>query len=155
VSKTTMTAMIAAMMAISLPAAYAQTSMSPSAARDSAATATSSAQMRPDQIRASKFIGSTVYDVQNQNMGSVKDIIFDREGRVDAAVVDVGTFLGMGGKYVAVKLNDIKMTNNRLTLDMSKEQLKGAREFKFSETSSTGTSVPPANRSSNPPATRQ
>jgi len=152
-----MTAMIVAMMAISLPIAYAQTSTSPSTARGSAATATATppAQMRPDQIRASKFIGSTVYDVQNQNMGSVKDVIFDREGRVDAAVVDVGTFLGMGGKFVAVKLNDIKTTNNRLTLDMSKEQLKAAREFKFPETSSTGTSAPPANRSSNPPATRQ
>jgi len=36
--------------------------------------------LKPDQIRASKFMGSTVYDLQNQNIGSVKDLIFDRDG---------------------------------------------------------------------------
>jgi sporulation protein YlmC with PRC-barrel domain len=112
------------------------------------------AQTKPDQIRASKFIGSTVYDVQNQNIGSVKDLIFDRDGRIEAAVVDVGTFLGMGGKNVAIKLSDIKTANSRLTLDMSKDQLKSAHEFKFPETSSTGASTPPANRPANPWPTR-
>jgi sporulation protein YlmC with PRC-barrel domain len=110
--------------------------------------------MKPDQIRASKFMGSNVYDVQNQNIGTMKDLIFDRDGRIETAVVDVGTFLGMGGKYVAVKLSDIKTANNRLTLDMSKDQLKSAQEFKFSETSSAGTSTPPASRPANPPTTR-
>ncbi len=155
--KRTMTAIIAAMMAVSVPVAYAQTTTSPSTAPHSAATTATAttAQMKPDQMRASKFIGSTVYDMQNQNVGSVKDLIFDRDGRIEAAVVDVGTFLGMGGKYVAVKLSDIKTANNRLTLDMSKDQLKSAQEFKFPETSSTGTSTPPANRPANPPATRQ
>jgi hypothetical protein len=37
-------------------------------------------------------------------------------------VVDFGTFLGMGGKSVAVKCNDLKTDNNRLTLDATKEQ---------------------------------
>jgi len=146
-SKTTMTAIIAAMMAVSMPAAYAQTTTSPSTApRSAAMPATTMAQMKPDQVRASKFIGSTVYDVQNQNIGSVKDLVFDRDGRIEAAVIDVGTFLGMGGKYVAVKLSDIKTANDRLTLDMSKDQLKSAQEYKFPATASTGTSTPPANR---------
>ncbi len=39
-------------------------------------------------------------------------------------IVDVGHFLGMSGKDVAVKPNDIKAENNRLTLDMTKEQLE-------------------------------
>ena len=50
------------------------------------------------------MIGSTVYDVQNRDIGSVKDLVINKDGRVAAAVVDVGTFLGMGGKYVAVPL---------------------------------------------------
>lgn len=70
------------------------------------------------------MIGSTVYDVQNRNIGSVKDLILDRDGKIDAAVIDVGSFLGMGGKYVAVLLTDIKANNNRLTLDRTKEQLQ-------------------------------
>jgi sporulation protein YlmC with PRC-barrel domain len=146
----TMTAIIAALVAASMSAAYAQTTTAPSAAPHSAATTPITAQMKPDQMRASKFVGSTVYDVQNQNIGSVKDLIFDHDARIDAVVVDVGTFLGMGGKYVAIKLSDIKTANNRLTLDKTKDQLKSADEFKFPETSSTGTSTPPAN----PPLTR-
>jgi sporulation protein YlmC with PRC-barrel domain len=157
VSKTTMPAIIAAMLAVSMPVAFAQTTTGP-ASRSAATTASTAGQMKPDEIRASKFIGSTVYDVQNQNIGSVKELIFDRNGRIDVVVIDVGAFLGMGGKNVAVKLNEIKTANNRLTLDMSKEQLKSAGEFKFPETSSTGTSTAPVNepatRPANPPASR-
>ncbi len=85
--------------------------------------------IQSNQFRASKMLGSTVYDVHNRDIGSVKDLIIDRDGRVAAAVVDVGTFLGMGGKYVAVPLSDIKTDNNRLTLDMTKEQLKQAQDY--------------------------
>ena len=102
--------------------------------------------MKSGEIRASKFIGSSVYDVHNQKIGSVKELLFDHAGRIDQAVVDVGTFLGMGGKLVAVGLNDIKTDNNRLTLDMTKDQLKAAREFKYAETESTGSSMPPNGR---------
>ena len=87
--------------------------------------------------------------MQNRNIGKVKDLLFDKSGRVDQAVLDVGAFLGMGGKYVAVPLKDIKMDNNRLTLDMTKEQLKSAQTFKFNETESTGTSAPPRDRNNN------
>jgi PRC-barrel domain len=46
-------------------------------------------------------------------------------------IVDVGTFLGMGGKNVAVHLSDIKADNNRLTLDMTKEQLQQAQAYQL------------------------
>jgi sporulation protein YlmC with PRC-barrel domain len=138
----TTTAIFAAMMALSVPA-FAQT---PSSSANATATET---RMKPDQIRAEKFIGSTVYDVQNRDIGKVKDLLFDKGGKIDQAVLDVGTFLGMGGKYVAIPLKDIKMDNNRLTLDMSKEQLKSAQAFKFNETESTGTSKPPSDRNNN------
>jgi hypothetical protein len=39
-------------------------------------------------------------------------------------VIDVGSFLGMGGKNVAVAPNELKTDNNRMTLDRTKEQLK-------------------------------
>lgn len=146
-SKITTTAMFAAMMALSVPA-FAQTAATSTPSNNTTAAATET-QMRPDQIRAEKFIGSTVYDVQNRDIGKVKDMLFDKAGKIDQVVLDVGTFLGMGGKYVAVPLKDIKMDNNRLTLDMTKEQLKSAQAFKFNETESTGTSRPPSDRNNN------
>ena len=75
------------------------------------------------------MIGSTVYDVQNQDIGKVEDVILEKSGRVAGVVLDVGTFIGMGGKYVSVSLNDMKMNNDRLTLDRTKDQLKSAPAY--------------------------
>ena len=75
------------------------------------------------------MIGSSVYSVQNVDIGRVQDLILDRDGRVASVVVDVGAFLGMGGKDVAVRLSDIKTDNNRLTLDLTKGQLQQAQAY--------------------------
>jgi sporulation protein YlmC with PRC-barrel domain len=127
VYKLNMTAAVAALFMATAPLAYAQ-----SAGHDTrVAMVNSSGIIQPDQIRASKMIGSTVYDVQNRDIGKVQDVILDRDGRVAAVVVDVGTFLGMGGKDVAVQLSDLKSDNNRLTLDMTKEQLQQAQAYQL------------------------
>ena len=67
--------------------------------------------------------------MQNRNIGKVNDLIVNRQGGIDAVVVDVGTFLGMGGKSVAVKPSDLKADNNRLTLDVTKEQLQQMADY--------------------------
>ena len=90
------------------------------------------------------MLGSTVYDLQNRDIGSVKDLIIDKDGRVAAAVIDVGTFLGMGGKNVAVPLSDIKTDNNRLTLDRTKEQLQQMANYDLANRNTgAGTSTSP------------
>jgi sporulation protein YlmC with PRC-barrel domain len=156
VLKTTMTAAFALMMAASLPV-YAQTSSSgTTAAPAGKVTAT---HLQPNEIRASEMNGATVYDTQNQKVGDVKDIILDRSGKVDAVVLDVGAFLGMGGKYVAVSMNDIKITNDnnsnkhRFTVDMTKDQLKAAQAYDLNANTNnnrTGTSTPPADNTNRP-----
>jgi sporulation protein YlmC with PRC-barrel domain len=83
------------------------------------------------------MIGSTVYDVQNRNIGKVSDLVLNKNGTVDAVVLDVASFLGMGGKYVAVPPADIKTDNNRLTLDRTKEQLQQMAAYQL-ENSDTG-----------------
>ena len=125
--KPNMTAAAAALFMATAPLAYAQ----PAAHETTVAMVSSSGVIQSDQIRASKIIGSSVYDVQNRDIGKVQDVILDRDGRVAAVVVDVGTFLGMGGKDVAVQLSDIKSDNNRLTLDMTKEQLQQAQAYQL------------------------
>jgi sporulation protein YlmC with PRC-barrel domain len=158
-----MTATLAAMLALSTPMAFAQTTNpgAPTPAMHETATrAGGITTMRPDQIRATEMDGSTVYDTQNQNIGDVKDMILDKDGRVAAVVLDVGSFLGMGGKMVAVPMTDIKVSfekNNsnsgsnkpRFTIKMTKEQLKSAQAFEFNQNkAASGTSTPPAD---NPP----
>jgi len=122
-----MTAAMAALFLAAAPLAYAQ----PVARDTTVAMVSSSGIIQSDQIRASKMIGSSVYDVQNRDIGKVQDVILNPDGRVAAVIVDVGTFLGMGGKDVAVHLSDIKADNNRLTLDMTKEQLQQAQNYQL------------------------
>lgn len=129
------TAAIAALLLATAPLAYAQAG---TASQDTtAATSTLTGIIQPDQIRASKMIGSSVYSVQNVDIGRVQDLILDRNGRVASVVVDVGAFLGMGGKDVAVRLSDIKTDNNRLTLDLTKDQLQRAQSYQL-ENPNTG-----------------
>lgn len=144
-SKTTMTAAFAAMLAAAAPMAYGQTTTTTTSVRTDAAAN----HMLPGQIRLTQMNGATVYDPQNQKIGDVKDVILDRNGRVAEVVLDVGAFLGMGGKLVAVSMNDIKTTfddNNKpkFSVDMTKDQLKSAQAFDLNEkNAATGSSTPP------------
>jgi len=117
------------------PAAFAQTSQYGTANRadPSAAANRTEEVIQPDQMRASKMIGSAVYDVQNRKIGKVRDLVLDRGGQISSVVVDVGSFLGMGGKNVAVKPGDLKTDNNRLTLDVTKEQLQQMANYRLED----------------------
>jgi len=54
------------------------------------------------------MIGGTVYDLHNRDIGKVSDLVLNKHGAVDAVVIDVGSFLDMGSKYVAIPIGDIK-----------------------------------------------
>ena len=142
-SKIHLTAAVALALAAATPAAYSQTSTNRDT-RVAATNAETALGIQPDEIRASKMIGSTVYDVQNRKIGSVQDLVLDKSGKVDAVVVDVGSFLGMGGKNVAISLSDIKTDHNRLTLDRTKEQLQQMAEYRLEDRNTgAGTSTSP------------
>jgi sporulation protein YlmC with PRC-barrel domain len=137
-STATKTAVFAAIIAAAAPAAYAQ-----SRPMTETRVAVTNHIIQPDEMRASKMIGGAVYDVQNRNIGSVKDLVLDKGGTVDAVVLDVGSFLGMGGKFVAVPITDIKANNNRLTLDRTKEQLQQMAAYEL-ENPDTGAGTSPS-----------
>jgi sporulation protein YlmC with PRC-barrel domain len=140
VSNTTRTAIFAAIVAAAAPGAYAQTRAMPETH-----AAVTSHIIQSDEIRASKMIGSAVYDLQNRDIGKVKDLVLNKDGAVDVVVLDVGSFLGMGGKFVAIPISDIKTNNNRLTLDRTKEQLQAMAPYEL-ENPNTG-----AGSSTSPP----
>ncbi len=138
-----LTAAVALALAAAAPVAYAQTATNHET-RVMAAADTLPHGIQTDEIRASKMIGSAVYDVQNRKIGSVSDVVLNKDGKVDAVVIDVGSFLGMGGKDVAVLPSDIKTDNNRLTLDRTKEQLQQMANYNLeNKTTGAGTSTSP------------
>lgn len=60
------------------------------------------ASQKPDQWLASKFQGTDVLGTDDKKIGDVSDILFDKEGKIDAYVISVGGFLGVGSKEVAL-----------------------------------------------------
>jgi sporulation protein YlmC with PRC-barrel domain len=113
----------------------------PDAAKTTMAPASDSAQFvstqKPDQWLASKFKGTDVVGADNEKIGDVSDILFDKTGKIEAFVVSVGGFLGMGAKDVAlapasfqvVKGDASKSESDKLKISMSKDQLKQAANF--------------------------
>jgi len=62
----------------------------------------------PDQVMASKLIGTRVMGANNESIGDVNDVIMDSKGQAVAAVVGVGGFLGIGEKDVAVPFSALE-----------------------------------------------
>ena len=94
-------------------------------------SALAGAVVQPDQMRADQLIGSAVYDQHDQDVGSVKDLVLDADGRISNVVVLYGATAGIGGKYVAVSFGSLKFDNSRLTLDQTKAQLAALPPYRL------------------------
>jgi sporulation protein YlmC with PRC-barrel domain len=84
------------------------------------------------------YYKQAVYDPQNNKIGDVEDVLLTSDGRVNALVIGVGGFLGIGEKHVLVPFTAVKMDrkDNKVTLVMnsSKDELKAAPGFKYDRT---------------------
>src|SRR5690606_4213673 len=49
-----------------------------------------------DQISADNLIGTTVYGANDENVGEINDVVLSEDGQIDAVIIDVGGFLGIG-----------------------------------------------------------
>jgi hypothetical protein len=82
-------------------------------------------------IAASDFIGKRVYaaeaaidaeeyaGVQDgwNDIGEINDVILTRDGKVDAVLVDIGGFLGIGERQVAVGMENIRFVSDSATAE--------------------------------------
>lgn len=89
-----------------------------------------------DQIASSTYVGQPVYNSADESIGSISDLIFEQEGGIQAAVIGVGGFLGIGQKNVAVPFGNITIQqlpdsdDLKLTTTETAETLEAAPEFK-------------------------
>lgn len=85
--------------------------------------------------RMSKLIGSSVSNDKNEKIGSLDDVIAGKDTKqLDFAVLQVGGFLGVGGRLVAVPYDSLVIDDpgNKITLPgASKEELKKLSEFHY------------------------
>ena len=68
-------------------------------------------QNRPDLWRASKLEGVNVYNQSNERIGEINEVLVDKQGKVEAVVIGVGGFLGIGERSVAVPFNALQWQN--------------------------------------------
>ena len=61
--------------------------------------------------RTSKIVGLNVYNDKNESVGSINDLLTDKNGNIKAVVIGVGGFLGVGEHLVAVAFDKIKFVN--------------------------------------------
>ena len=84
-------------------------------------------------MTASDFIGKTVYAQDGTSIGEVNDFFVTNDGKVQAVVVGVGGFLGIGEKNVAVSMPSIQMQpdgdNIKLVINATKEELTDAPTY--------------------------
>lgn len=60
-------------------------------------------------LRASKLVGMSVYNEQNQNIGPIVEIMIDETTGMATAILSVGTYVGGGAKLVEVPITHVKL----------------------------------------------
>jgi sporulation protein YlmC with PRC-barrel domain len=137
--------------------AFAQTTTThPAAATDTAATDTTPANgtltRSHDDWRGSKLIGQYVYDDHGRSIGTVDDVLIGNDGRIGAAVVSVGGFLGMDKKLVRVPFDKLKFARDESRTSRGAADTTPTTPAPASTASTTAPAPAPA--TANPPPAR-
>lgn len=94
-----------------------------------------------DVTTVTNYYKQSVYDPSDAKIGEISDVLLNKEGKVDAFIIAVGGFLGVGEKDVAVPFGSIHAANKNgkwyLTMNTTKDALKNARGYKYDKTKST------------------
>ena len=88
-----------------------------------------------EPAEAHGVLGRDVRSAKDEDMGHVVDVLVDRNGVVRAAVIDFGGFLGVGSRKIvvdwsALHFEQMANKNGSITLDLNKEQVMAAPEYK-------------------------
>ncbi|WP_035980654.1 PRC-barrel domain-containing protein [Bradyrhizobium sp. STM 3843] len=80
-------------------------------------------------------LGRDVRSSTGEDMGHIVDVIVDLTGTIRAAVIDFGGFLGVGSRKIVVDWTALNFAHladksDHVTLDLTKEQVKAAPEYK-------------------------
>ena len=139
--------MIGLSLAMLAAPAFAQSTMTPSGSAGSTAAPAPTVGTAPatprfatvsrDEMLSSKLKGLNVYNEKDESIGEISDLAISKNDQVQALILSVGGFLGMGERYVAVAPSAVNVTYDasskkwRATMNTTKEELKSAPEFKY------------------------
>ena len=91
-----------------------------------------------DAKTVATYYKQSVYDPSNAMIGEISDVLINKEGKIEAFIISVGGFLGIGEKDVAVPFNAVGSTERDgkryLTMSTTKDALKTAHGYRYDRT---------------------
>jgi sporulation protein YlmC with PRC-barrel domain len=94
-----------------------------------------------DSTTVTNYYKQNVYDPSDAKIGEITDVLVGKDGKVEAFIVSVGGFLGVGEKDVAVPFSAVHGTEKNgkwyLTMNSTKDALKAAHSYKYDRAKST------------------
>jgi hypothetical protein len=119
-------------MSAGMPASHSASSSTPMAGASTTAEKTPEYTTADGQIRLGKVVGASVYNDQNQSIGSVDDVLMSKDGKATTAVLSVGGFLGMDSKLVSVPIDQLKVHADKVMMPgATKASLEQMPSYKF------------------------
>lgn len=86
-------------------------------------------------LTAEDLTGSTVYDVNGDSISSISDLVIAGDGQITDVILDIGGFLGIGARSVAISYDELEIFGNaegseyRIYFLETKEQLEARPEY--------------------------
>lgn len=93
-------------------------------------------QVEVTEISSDLLVGQSVYDVSDDSVGTVDDLIMDDAGAVTNVIIDFGGFLGMGSSQVSLGYDELTILTNaenddvRVYVDATKEQIQSLPQYR-------------------------
>lgn len=88
------------------------------------------------EMTAETLTGAPAYDTKDDHIGEVSEVIVNTSGGVEALIIDVGGFLGIGEKPVELPMADVKIHKAegdiRVTTLMTHEELEALPDYQGS-----------------------
>lgn len=116
------------------PAATTPDASAPDQTQTAAIDKSTLTEMPVGEIRADDLKGTTVYGANDAKVGEIGDVVLAPDNKTDAVIVDVGGFLGIGEKEVAVGVDNLKFMTDKdgkkyLYTTFTKEQLEAQTAY--------------------------
>ncbi|EHJ93224.1 PRC-barrel domain-containing protein [Vreelandella boliviensis] len=95
-------------------------------------TETPAGTFHADALTGNQVKSSIEHD---EDIGTITDLVIDEDGQINAVVVGVGGFLGMGEKNVAIEWDSLELTKDEdgedyvITVNASEDALEAAEEY--------------------------
>jgi sporulation protein YlmC with PRC-barrel domain len=125
--------------AVAGSSAYGQQSATTGAATPIQAQVLSS--LPANSTTVTNYYKQNVYDPSDAKIGEISDVLVSKNGNVEAFIVSVGGFLGIGQKDVAVPFSAVHATEKNgtwyLTMNATKDALKQARGYSYDKAKAT------------------